>query len=659
MAALDKFDFKEVDDIKESVELFKDSVIRRHATLAEKLSQSEERLVQAEKETHELARSIETLRGDLTLERRSSEELRDKLTQALEERVERGHYVDLTAKYQSLAERFESLRQDWMEAEQNLKTVAGPKIGMSNLKGWLYNVKKHIFEQEDVRLQNQTQIASLAKEIQSLREDAAKTREDHGIELRKIQDEKSALDSQIFELWSQHKNELSKAEEMALSRQRLNSEEKQAYESQIQGLRKQLEAQAETSGAFEKQIQHLKAEHQKQSEYWKSVRDVEREQALKAAAALGELKTENESLKHLLAVTESRLHDADQKTIELLAQSRRQIQDQDDICREYENRIRDLDEAVADEKRLNQKDRDLAGAEIAKVSRELQKVLRLAGTNEERYKQSEEQARIEKDRHRDQMSGLEERVGTMGAEIMQLRIDLQKSQSALLQENVRAATEKEKIIAEHREQSRQQAEKMNEILEQKNKITVSQAQELSETKSLSENRAADIRRLEGDKALLKQTIENMVRESQTQNDLMERLTSEVKSQAAKIESREKQLSGYCESLNRSKGDLREQISRFDYELQMSRSVNPIADYIKITEQEIRRVDLKLKKTPAISRDRVRLEECLDELFEQRDFLVMSVKRTVGDIDSQRARLHRILGADVMQASPPPPPVRKI
>lgn len=122
-----------------------------------------------------------------------------------------------------------------------------------------------------------------------------------------------------------------------------------------------------------------------------------------------------------------------------------------------------------------------------------------------------------------------------------------------------------------------------------------------------------------------------------------------------ISSRESQLKSYAEGLNKMKSEVREQANRLYQEIQMAKTVNPLSDYLKLTEREIVRVELQLKKTPTISPDRARLEECLTELVEQREFLRSSWHRSQADLESKLHRMAVIAGADALVMAPPPPP----
>lgn len=189
-------------------------------------------------------------------------------------------------------------------------------------------------------------------------------------------------------------------------------------------------------------------------------------------------------------------------------------------------------------------------------------------------------------------------------------------------------------------------------------IGAQQHQQLSEyarkekTLEIENNQLKSIKsNLEHQLSLLSQERDSLRTRVYTDEDSLQK-------RGAQITAREKQLTQYAEMINKTKQDLKEQITRIDYELQMAKNVNPINDYLKITEREIRRIDLQLKKTPAISKERIRLEECLDELFEQRDFLMNSSKKTTTNIDQRRHKLQKLLSIDSLQPSPPLPPKKR-
>lgn len=119
--------------------------------------------------------------------------------------------------------------------------------------------------------------------------------------------------------------------------------------------------------------------------------------------------------------------------------------------------------------------------------------------------------------------------------------------------------------------------------------------------------------------------------------------------------REAQMAEYANLVNRSKQEIRLQAERLMIEMQSMKSLNPLHDYLQVTQREISRVEASLMKTPTISPDRSRLEQCLSELVEQRDYLRGLAQKSSREFDSRLARLKKISQGEALVMTPPPPP----
>ncbi len=133
------------------------------------------------------------------------------------------------------------------------------------------------------------------------------------------------------------------------------------------------------------------------------------------------------------------------------------------------------------------------------------------------------------------------------------------------------------------------------------------------------------------------------------------LEEELAGRQQNISSQESHFSQYVQMVNAAKQDLKNQISKMDQEIQLSLRLNPLKDYMKMTEREIDRVDLQLKKTPTLSSDRTRLETYLDDLFEQRIFLKENIRKISQDVEKRRGQLSEIYKSAALSTTPPMPP----
>jgi SMC interacting uncharacterized protein involved in chromosome segregation len=121
------------------------------------------------------------------------------------------------------------------------------------------------------------------------------------------------------------------------------------------------------------------------------------------------------------------------------------------------------------------------------------------------------------------------------------------------------------------------------------------------------------------------------------------------------QSREHQLKQYASHLNQMKREVRNLVERFRQEIRLSEAASPLGEYLKVTEREIARVDLQLKKTPTSSTERSRLEQALNELFEQREFLRQGIEKSKSEVEIRMRRIQALLSSESILPTPPPPP----
>ena len=88
-------------------------------------------------------------------------------------------------------------------------------------------------------------------------------------------------------------------------------------------------------------------------------------------------------------------------------------------------------------------------------------------------------------------------------------------------------------------------------------------------------------------------------------------------------------------------------------------MNPTADLLKITEYELGRVEIEMKKTPTSSPSRRVLEENFEDLIQQRNFLRTVREASDREAQSKLTRLQDILSDERLDEIPPPPPVGEI
>lgn len=143
---------------------------------------------------------------------------------------------------------------------------------------------------------------------------------------------------------------------------------------------------------------------------------------------------------------------------------------------------------------------------------------------------------------------------------------------------------------------------------------------------------------------------------------LKKLATEVQDQKASLEHaeaerhrREAQLRNYAQALTKEKHELTKEYQRLIDETQSVRALNPLKDYLDLTEFELEKVEIQLKKTPEISNDRPRYEAYLSELVEQRNFLRQILEASQKKLDQQIGRISQNLKSGQWQPIPPLPP----
>jgi len=133
------------------------------------------------------------------------------------------------------------------------------------------------------------------------------------------------------------------------------------------------------------------------------------------------------------------------------------------------------------------------------------------------------------------------------------------------------------------------------------------------------------------------------------------LESQLSVIGIRLELREDQLKNYNESLNFEKGQLMKSIQEFSDELALAGECNPIKDYLKATEFQLSRLEIQLKRTPALASERPALEEALSQLIEQRDFLKSILLNSEKQLLARSLKLSSLLRNGQLAKVPPLPP----
>ena len=136
---------------------------------------------------------------------------------------------------------------------------------------------------------------------------------------------------------------------------------------------------------------------------------------------------------------------------------------------------------------------------------------------------------------------------------------------------------------------------------------------------------------------------------------LEKREGEMAVREQQVAAREHQLRHYAVAVTEQKAELVRQTKLLADEIQMAAKMHPLKDYLKVTEFELSKVDVQLKLTPTLSVDRARLEACVKQMSEQRDFLKNVVEASTKRLEEQAASIVALVKSPKLIATPPLPP----
>lgn len=170
-------------------------------------------------------------------------------------------------------------------------------------------------------------------------------------------------------------------------------------------------------------------------------------------------------------------------------------------------------------------------------------------------------------------------------------------------------------------------------------------QDLEAKLDTAEAEQATLRRLLGSRAATHEADEKQI----------EKREGEMTTREQQIAAREHQLRHYAVAVTEQKAELVRQTKLLADEIQMAAKMHPLKDYLKVTEFELSKVDVQLKLTPTLSVDRARLEACVKQMSEQRDFLKNVVEASTKRLEEQAASIMALVKSPKLIATPPLPP----
>jgi hypothetical protein len=119
--------------------------------------------------------------------------------------------------------------------------------------------------------------------------------------------------------------------------------------------------------------------------------------------------------------------------------------------------------------------------------------------------------------------------------------------------------------------------------------------------------------------------------------------------------RDQQLRYYAEALTREKAALLKAAQQLAHEIRTAGLIHPLKDYLTLTEVEISKLELQLRKTPTLSSERIPLETCFTQMIQQREFLRNLMNETQMALEAKAKKVIQIAGNGKLAPVPPPPP----
>ena len=162
------------------------------------------------------------------------------------------------------------------------------------------------------------------------------------------------------------------------------------------------------------------------------------------------------------------------------------------------------------------------------------------------------------------------------------------------------------------------------------------------------------------------TLEESLQECQQQVIMLRQLLNSQESRnkieekalerkAVQLERQEEQLRVYATSLSNTRNEVKEFSKELVSDIEATRTLHPLNDYLALTEFELSKIELQLKKTPTVSSDRPKLETCLEQLMTQRNFLRSTIDSSHKENEKRASIILKIAESSNLPYIPPPPP----
>ena len=217
----------------------------------------------------------------------------------------------------------------------------------------------------------------------------------------------------------------------------------------------------------------------------------------------------------------------------------------------------------------------------------------------------------------------------------------------------------QKRISEDAIRQRTQVEHLNKLTQEQAKQIQAMGIQLQLFQELESSLRDQQEALGAEAAYLRQENEKLNARIVEESSQMRPAIQAANTSSDSLIKKEHRLEGYAKRLRSGQALVREALNEALVELETAMTLNPTADLLKITEYELGRVEIEMKKTPTSSPSRRVLEENFEDLIQQRNFLRNIREVSEKEAQSKVARLQEILSDERLDDIPPPPPVGEI
>lgn len=480
--------------------------------------------------------------------------------------------------------------------------------------------------QDEKLVELESRLEKKAEEVLSLknRSDSTlstKQSDSYPRELEEYQSKITDLTSRLKSL----KNEKEESEQKLNSQISLISQRSQQKDVELTELRQkseQLEAQKTENSSLQDAIKHLSKEKDQATDDLKhreaQLNSLESEKTI-LESKLAELQEDRTQILNRHSSEVEGLQNEISRLSKIDARLRKKLKERSrSAAREHRRLSNEIDQIR--QSRESEMSRVASGEEhIQKLQRRLQELDEILNLNKRQFEDTVKRLTTEADEQKvlcKELLGEKEHLYT---KVESLQLELESARGSLNEKDSTCLNLQEKLSV----LEGQRDHLTGEIAELKDLVSKLEVQNFDLNKQIKSHSAAE------------------------QNDLDRGWT--------KIKSRENQLKAYSRSLDKEKQDLRKKVEEFVGEMKSSVALNPLKQYLHITEKEISKVEIDLGKLSYLSRERPQLEEILERLIRQRD----SVKSMLEDLEGQMQRklknIHTIFDRSLLMPPPPLPP----